>query len=162
MATSRLLRTSSTSLLILLISTFLTTLVSAQSTSPTTTPTTLPTTSPQPTAIAPSAYLGTTSATSDNLIYYHGGQLNTPITQYSSELFSLDVTKSWSISAPAWTNLTVTSGVLGPIAYGHSATMSKDQKTLYVTAPTNNKSSPFFYEYSIESATWSTASAPAA
>ncbi|KAF9384517.1 hypothetical protein CPC16_008391 [Podila verticillata] len=40
--------------------------------------------------------------------------------------------------------------------------MSKDQKTLYVTAPTNNKSNPFFYEYNIESATWSTASAPVA
>ncbi|KAG0330027.1 hypothetical protein BG004_002197 [Podila humilis] len=120
-----------------------------------------PTSSPIP--IGPSAYLRITSAASDNFVYYHGGQLNADTFMYSGELFSLDLTKSWSKSYPAWTNLTLSTGtVKNPVAWGHSATMSSDQSKLYLTAPTNNQSDPFFYEYDIKTATWATISAPAA
>ncbi|KAF9300147.1 hypothetical protein BGZ74_008247 [Mortierella antarctica] len=157
---SFLLRTPTpTTLLALFFSTLVTTLASAQAPSPTG-PAPEPT--PEPTSSPPTAFLGITSASSDKFIYYHGGQLNLPTVQYSSELFSLDVTKPWSISTPAWTNLTVTTGVRGPLTVGHSATMSRDQRTLYVTAPTGNTSDPFFYEYNIQSATWSSTSAPLA
>ncbi|KAF9316247.1 hypothetical protein BG003_002159 [Podila horticola] len=152
---SLLVRTSTASLLALLFSTFVSTLASAQASTPTGPAT-------EPTPPPPTAFLGITSATSDKFIYYHGGQLNAATVQYSGELFSLDVTKPWSISSPAWTNLTVTTGVRGPLTVGHSATVSRDQKTLYVTAPTGNTSDPFFYEYNIESATWSSTSAPLA
>ncbi|KAG0022136.1 hypothetical protein BGZ82_011112 [Podila clonocystis] len=155
MAKPSLFLRSPTTILTLLISSFIATLASAQSPSPSGPV-------PEPKPSPPSAFLGITSATSDKFIYYQGGQLNLPTVQYSGELFSLDVTKPWPISSPAWTNLTVTTGVGGPLAIGHSATVSRDQSTLYVTAPTGNTSDPFFYEYNIQSATWSTTSAPLA
>ncbi|KAF9928252.1 hypothetical protein FBU30_002519 [Linnemannia zychae] len=125
-----------------------------------------PTTAAAPTATPikaidmPSAFLGVASATGDGQIFYQGGQLNQPEVKYSNELYSLDVTKSWIISEPAWTNLTTPNG--GPRVGGHSATMSKDNKNLYLTAPSGNPNSPFWYKYSIQSKTWAADSAPAA
>ncbi|KAI7819591.1 hypothetical protein BC939DRAFT_459688 [Gamsiella multidivaricata] len=117
---------------------------------------------PTSTINAPSAFLGVASASNKNFIFYEGGQLNSGTIQYTSELYSLDLTKSWPISSPAWTDLsTPSSGVKGPAVSGHSATMSKDGTTLLVTAPSGNNS-PFLYEYNIAAKTWSTVNAPAA
>ncbi|KAF9401014.1 hypothetical protein BGZ94_005330, partial [Podila epigama] len=130
------------------------------------TPTSTITATPKPTStpIGPSAYLGTTSATSSQFIYYHGGQLNSQVLQYSGELFALDVTKPWPIHSPAWINLTTPAppSIASPVTHGHSAAMSKDESILYLTAPTNNPVDPFFYQYNVKTATWSTVSAPAA
>ncbi|KAG0046636.1 hypothetical protein BGZ89_005245, partial [Linnemannia elongata] len=71
-----------------------------------------PTVAPAPNM--PSAFLGVASATGEDQIFFHGGQLNTQKVQYSNELYSLDVTKPWPISSPAWTNLTSTAAVGGP------------------------------------------------
>ncbi|KAI8594701.1 hypothetical protein EDD21DRAFT_421410 [Dissophora ornata] len=112
---------------------------------------------------APSAFLGVASTTGNGVIYYQGGQLNTATVQYSDELLSLDVTKTWLISTPAWSNLTIpASGSGGPTVGGHSATMSSDLTTLYLTAPTGSSSSPFLYGYNVNARTWSTDNAPAA
>jgi hypothetical protein len=102
------------------------------------------------------------SATGDGQIFYHGGQLNQRELKYSNELYSLDVTKPWPISTPAWTNLTSTAAFGGPTAGGHSATMSNDLKSLYLTAPSGNASSPFWFKYNIQAKTWTADSAPAA
>ncbi|KAF9093370.1 hypothetical protein BGX23_003386 [Mortierella sp. AD031] len=117
-----------------------------------------PTTAPVPNI--PMAFLGMASATGDGQIFYHGGQLNKAVVQYSNELYSLDVTKPWQISNPAWTNLTAANG--GPAVSGHSATMSTDLKTLYLTAPLGNAASPFWYKYNVQARTWTSEVAPAA
>ncbi|KAF9200836.1 hypothetical protein BGZ49_008930 [Haplosporangium sp. Z 27] len=117
------------------------------------------------TILAPSAFLGIATATGDGVIFYQGGQLNEPTTQYSNELFSLDTTQSWQTSSPAWTNLTAAATAInigGPRVSGHSATMSSDLSKLYLTAPTGNSSSPFLYVYNVMSKTWSVGNAPSA
>ncbi|KAF9550113.1 hypothetical protein EC957_001599 [Mortierella hygrophila] len=143
------------------------------SAAPTTTPapaatkgtTTTPAVPPNPSPTAapvlsmPSAFLGVATATGDGQIYFQGGQLNTQKVQYSNELYSLDVTKPWPISSPAWTNLTT---VGGPTAGGHSATMSNDLKSLYLTAPSDNAASAFWFKYDIQGKTWTSEPAPAA
>ncbi|KAF9341015.1 hypothetical protein BGZ91_011354 [Linnemannia elongata] len=73
-----------------------------------------PTPTVAPALNMPSAFLGVASATGEDQIFFHGGQLNTQKVQYSNELYSLDVTKPWPISSPAWTNLTSTAAVGGP------------------------------------------------
>ncbi|KAF9153997.1 hypothetical protein BG015_002140 [Linnemannia schmuckeri] len=121
---------------------------------------------PAPTAAPalnmPSAFLGVASATGDGQIFFHGGQLNTKDLQYSNELYSLDVTKPWPISSPAWTNLTSTAAIGGPTVGGHSAAMSSDLKSLYLTAPSNNSASAFWFKYDIQGKTWTVDPAPAA
>ncbi|KAG0257369.1 hypothetical protein DFQ27_005174 [Actinomortierella ambigua] len=106
----------------------------------------------------PPAFLSLASAAAKDAIFYHGGQLNTQQTTYTNELWSLDVTASWPISDPAWTNLTVEGA---PRVAEHSATMSKDFSTLMVTNPAGD-SSPFLYIYNLKSKVWSNAPAPAA
>ncbi|KAG0007769.1 hypothetical protein BGZ80_004244 [Entomortierella chlamydospora] len=131
---------------------------------PTTSPTSNSTVTPTPTILAPSAITGIASAAGNGVIFYQGGQLNVPVVQYTNDFFSLDTTKSWNTSSPAWTNLTNVTG--GPTSSGHSATMSSDLKTLYVTAPTDNTTinatAPFLYKYNVKSGTWSSESAPSA
>ncbi|KAF9348630.1 hypothetical protein BGX26_012976 [Mortierella sp. AD094] len=126
------------------------------------TPTT-PTT-PTPTPTIPIAITGIASVTGNGVIFYQGGLANVQTIQISSQLFSLDTTKIWSKSFPAWTNLTNITG--GPTTSGHSATMSSDLTRLYVTAPTSNATinvtAPFLYEYDVKSNTWSSESAPSA
>ncbi|KAF9127976.1 hypothetical protein BGW39_005452 [Mortierella sp. 14UC] len=128
--------------------------------------TTTGTAAPAPTAAPsfnmPSAFLGVASATGDGQVFFHGGQLNQVQVRYSNELYSLDVTKPWPISNPAWTNLTTTTPNGGPAAGGHSATMSADLKSLYLTAPSNNTANPFWYKYDIQAKTWTAETAPAA
>ncbi|KAF9126029.1 hypothetical protein BGX30_000189 [Mortierella sp. GBA39] len=136
---------------------------------PTTTlPTPTGTTIPQPTVPAidaPAAFLGIASTTNKKMIYYQGGQLNQAgAAAFSSDLYSLDVTKSWPKSAPAWTNLSkanTTSGT-GPQVSGHSAAISADGSTLLVTAPWGDGTKPFLYSYLISSGVWSSSNAPAA
>ncbi|KAI1320640.1 hypothetical protein EDD11_000163 [Mortierella claussenii] len=113
---------------------------------------------------APSGFLGLASASNKNFIFFQGGQINSRTVQYTNELYSLDMTKKWEISTPAWTNLTIpTSGTLmGPTVAGHDATMSKDQTTLLVTAPLGTAATPFLYQYNIAAGTWSTVNAPPA
>ncbi|KAG0042834.1 hypothetical protein BGZ83_012123, partial [Gryganskiella cystojenkinii] len=124
-------------------------------------PTTSSAGTPAPTLKVPSGVFGVASATSNDAIYYHGGQ--TPQATTSGELFSLDMTKPWNVSFPAWTNLTVpSSGAGGPTVAGHSAALSQDQSTLYLTAPTGSSANPFLYEYNTKSRTWSNVNAPAA
>ncbi|KAF9912133.1 hypothetical protein EC991_000543 [Linnemannia zychae] len=110
----------------------------------------------------PSAFLGVATATGDGQIFFHGGQLNQVKVSYSNELYSLDVTKSWPISNPAWTNLTTAAPNGGPAVGGHSATMSADLKSLYLTAPSDDATSPFWYKYDIQAKTWTAETAPAA
>ncbi|KAG0365327.1 hypothetical protein BC939DRAFT_478143 [Gamsiella multidivaricata] len=135
----------------------------ATTTTSTTTPTSTSAPPAQYTNGAPNAFIGVASATGNGRIFYQGGQLNTATVQYSNELLSLDVTVSWPISNPAWSNLTTpTSGAGGPKVSSHSATMSKDLNTLYLTAPTGELENPFLYEYNVKTATWSTENAPSA
>jgi len=119
---------------------------------------------PSPSIIveAPSAFLGVASATGDGAIYYHGGQLNKATVEFSDELFAIDTTVRWNISLPAWTNLTSLAGGGGPKVSGHSATMSKDLSTIYLTAPSGNATNPFFYAYYVKTRSWSSEHAPAA
>ncbi|KAF9190582.1 hypothetical protein BGZ51_008433 [Haplosporangium sp. Z 767] len=122
-----------------------------------------PSTAPAP-IDAPTSFKHHTSAANKNYIYIHGGQINSATLQYSNELYALDLTKSWPISAPAWKNMTVPTGgtLMPPKVGGHSATMSKDGTKLWLTAPTGNGADPFLYEYNTEAGTWSTFNAPAA
>ncbi|KAG0233583.1 kelch domain-containing protein 3, partial [Actinomortierella wolfii] len=106
----------------------------------------------------PPAFLSMASAAAKDVIIFHGGQLNTQQTTYTSEMWALDVTVSWKSSSPAWTNLTAPGA---PRVAEHSAVMSKDFSQLMVTNPSGD-SSPFLYLYSLKSKTWSTAPAPAA
>ncbi|KAG0342540.1 hypothetical protein BG000_003896 [Podila horticola] len=125
-------------------------------------PTGTPTT-PQPLPNAPRAFTNIASALGKKYVYYQGGLLNQATTQYSGELWGLDITKSWPISAPAWTNMTTpSSGPAGPVTGGHSGTMSKDGSTFIVTAPSGNAATPFLYQYNTVAGTWSTVNAPAA
>ncbi|KAF9965861.1 hypothetical protein BGZ70_003938 [Mortierella alpina] len=119
---------------------------------------------PSPSLIveAPSAFLGVASATGDGAIYYHGGQLNKATVEFSDELFAIDTTVRWNISLPAWTNLTSLAGGGGPKVSGHSATMSKDLSTIYLTAPSGNATYPFLYAYNVKTRSWSSEHAPAA
>ncbi|KAG0003308.1 hypothetical protein BGZ65_001830 [Modicella reniformis] len=138
--------------------------VITEPTPPTATPPS-PSSAPPPSPVlnqAPNAFLGVASATGDGVIFYQGGQLNTATLQYSNELISLDITQSWPISSPAWTNLTSLTGNGGPKVSDHSATMSKDLSTLYLTAPTGNPESPFLYRYNVKTRTWTSENAPAA
>ncbi|KAF8949171.1 hypothetical protein BGZ47_009845 [Haplosporangium gracile] len=121
-----------------------------------------PTPTAAPVLNMPSAFLGVASATGDGQIFFHGGQLNTKEVQYSNELYSLDVTKPWPISLPAWTKLTSTAAIGGPAVGGHSATMSNDLKSLYLTAPSGNATSAFWFKYDIQGKTWTDEPAPAA
>ncbi|KAF9972147.1 hypothetical protein BGZ73_004779 [Actinomortierella ambigua] len=105
----------------------------------------------------PPAFLSMASATGKDAIYYHGGQLNALQTTFTNELWALDITASWPISEPAWTNLTVAGG---PHVAEHSAILSKDFSSLMVTNPAGD-SSPFLYIYNIKSKSWSNAPAPA-
>ncbi|KAG0250295.1 hypothetical protein BG011_008502 [Mortierella polycephala] len=129
----------------------------------TTTAVPIPTVAP-PSIDAPTSFKHHASAANKNHIYIHGGQINSATLQYSNELYALDLTKSWPISAPAWTNMTAPTGgaLMPPKVGGHSATMSKDGTKLWLTAPTGNGADPFLYEYNTESGTWSTFNAPAA
>ncbi|KAF9355391.1 hypothetical protein BGX34_010497, partial [Mortierella sp. NVP85] len=113
-----------------------------------------------PINLAPNAFLGVASATGNGVIYYHGGQLNTNTTQFSSELIALDVTTPWDISAPAWKNLTSPNGPPG--VSEHSATMSKDLSTLYLTVPLGDAQRPFLYQYNVDTGTWASENAPPA
>ena len=116
-----------------------------------------------PVGRGPKAFVGLATTSTDDTVYFQGGQINAGTILYSGELFGLDVTKSWPLDNPAWNNLTIpSSGSGGPVVAGHSATMSKDQSTLYVTAPSGNAASPFLYEYNVQAMTWSTQNAPAA
>ncbi|KAF9116819.1 hypothetical protein BGX27_010436 [Mortierella sp. AM989] len=116
-------------------------------------------TAPQPpTGPAPNAFIGVASASNKNFIFYHGGQLNTAPVKYTNELYSIDLTKSWPISAPAWTNLTSSNG---PSTARHAATMSADGNTLLVTAP-NTNGGPYLYQYNIASGSWSGVNTPKA
>ncbi|KAF9937778.1 hypothetical protein BGZ65_001030 [Modicella reniformis] len=119
---------------------------------------------PGPTIDAPSAFLGVASASNKNYIFYQGGQLNVDTLQFSNELYSLDLTKSWPKSNPSWANITTPKkGTLsGPRVGSHSAAMSDDGTTLFVTAPSGNEANPFLYQYDIASSSWSTVNAPAA
>ncbi|KAG0345913.1 hypothetical protein BG004_002806 [Podila humilis] len=111
----------------------------------------------------PLAFTNIASTAATKHIYYQGGLLNQAVFTNSNELWSLDITKSWSINSPAWSNITVpTSGPMGPLTAGHSATMSKDGSTFIVTAPSGNAANPFLYLYDIAAGTWSTVKAPAA
>lgn len=125
-------------------------------------PTGTPTT-PQPLPNGPRAFTNIASAAGKKYIYYQGGLLNQAAFQYTGELWGLDITKSWPISTPAWTNLTTpASGPPGPVTGGHSGTMSMDGSTFIITAPSGNAATPFLYQYNIAAATWSTVNAPAA
>ncbi|KAF9276977.1 hypothetical protein BGZ68_009629 [Mortierella alpina] len=117
---------------------------------------------PSPIVEAPSAFLGVASATGEGAIYFHGGQLNKATVEFSDELFAIDTTVRWNISLPAWTNLTSSAGGGGPKVSGHSATMSKDLSTIYLTAPSGNATNPFFYAYNVKTKLWSSERAPAA
>ncbi|KAK3825477.1 MAG: hypothetical protein J3Q66DRAFT_327853 [Benniella sp.] len=123
-----------------------------------TVPSPVPTNDPINTA--PNAFLGVASATGIGVIYYHGGQLNTNTTQFSNELIALDVTKPWDISSPAWKNLTSPNGPPG--VSEHSATMSKDLSTLYITVPLGDAQRPFLYQYDVDTGTWASENAPPA
>ncbi|KAF9208984.1 hypothetical protein BGZ59_010347 [Podila verticillata] len=138
------------------------TMAQASTTTSAPAPTGTPTT-PQPLPNAPRAFTNIASAVGKKYIYYQGGLLNQAVFQYSGELWGLDITKSWPISAGAWTNFTApASGPAGPVTGGHSGTMSKDGSTFIVTAPSGNAATPFLYQYNIAAATWSTVNAPAA
>ncbi|KAG0209110.1 hypothetical protein BGX28_000127 [Mortierella sp. GBA30] len=111
----------------------------------------------------PSSFIFVAAAASKNNIFYHGGSNGSAV---SNELFSLDLTKTWPVSNPAWANLNPPkSGSGGPSSQHHSATVSKDGSTLLVTGPADNSQStpgPFLYQYNIDAGTWSTVNAPAA
>ncbi|KAF9200717.1 hypothetical protein BGZ49_009034 [Haplosporangium sp. Z 27] len=111
-----------------------------------------------PSVSAPSAFIGLASASNNNNIFYQGGQLNSGTVQYTNELFSLDTTKSWPITNPAWTNLTSAGA---PVTGSHSATMSSDGTTLLVTAPFTSGVT-YLYQYNINTATWSGVNTPSA
>ncbi|KAF8946401.1 hypothetical protein BGZ47_000657 [Haplosporangium gracile] len=135
---------------------------------PTTTPPTpTGTTTPQPgfAINAPEAFTGIASASNGKMIYYQGGLLNQPgVAAFSSQLYALDLTKSWPKLAPAWVNLTKvnTGASSGPQVSGHAAAMSADGTTLLVTAPWGDATKPFLYSFQISSGTWSSTAAPAA
>ncbi|KAF9895587.1 hypothetical protein BX616_009320, partial [Lobosporangium transversale] len=138
-------------------------------TPPSTRPTTTSSSSPSPSQPAssinaPSGFVGVASAANKNFIFYQGGQVNTGSVRFTNDLFSLDLTKTWPVHSPAWTNLTLpSSGTLtGPTVSGHDATMSKDGTTLLVTAPTESQGTPFLYQYNIAAGSWSTIEAPSA
>ncbi|KAK3837410.1 MAG: hypothetical protein J3R72DRAFT_196098 [Linnemannia gamsii] len=120
-----------------------------------------PAPTPAPSLNMPSTFLGVASATGDGQIFFHGGQFNQEHVRYSNELYSLDVTKSWPISNPAWTNLTTITPNGGPTVGGHSATMSTDLKNLYLTAPGGDPAGPFWYKYDTQAKTWAAETAPA-
>ncbi|KAF9898060.1 hypothetical protein BX616_004548, partial [Lobosporangium transversale] len=134
----------------------------------TTAPTNAPPSPNQPSPVkntgvsAPTAFIGVASATGNGFVYYHGGQINKDKTEYSKEFIALDVTRSWDTSSPAWINLTIPTSSPGFAASGHSATMSKDLSTLFLTAPVNDTSAPFLYQYNVKTGTWSSSHAPAA
>ncbi|KAG0254369.1 hypothetical protein BG011_005805 [Mortierella polycephala] len=119
---------------------------------------------PSPSTVAPTSFVSLASAASKSHIYYHGGRLNTKEVTNSNELFSIDITRSWSISSPAWTNLTIplSGSIMPPMTSRHSATMSKDLTKLYITAPTGDTSAPFLYTYDIQTGAWSAQDAPPA
>ncbi|KAF9108223.1 hypothetical protein BGX29_002366 [Mortierella sp. GBA35] len=119
---------------------------------------------PGPVIDAPKAFFGVASASNKKMIYYQGGQLNAATVTFTTDFYSLDLTKSWPISTPAWTNLTKpTSGtVTGPQVGSHSAAMSADGGSVLVTAPSGDGTKPFLYQYNIAAGTWSTVNAPAA
>ncbi|KAF9348730.1 hypothetical protein BGX26_012873 [Mortierella sp. AD094] len=125
-----------------------------------------PTATPAPpanTVAAPPGFIGVASASNKNFIYYQGGQINAPTTQFTNELWSLDLTKSWPITNPAWTNLTTprSGNVNGPSTMSHSATMSADGNTLLVTAP-NTNGGPYLLQYNIAVGSWSGVNTPSA
>ncbi|KAF9143754.1 hypothetical protein BG015_000312 [Linnemannia schmuckeri] len=131
-------------------------------------PTPTGTTTPQPPGSvidAPAAFSGIASASNKKMIYYQGGQLNQAgAAAFSSDLYALDLTKSWPKSTPAWVNLSKANTVAssGPQVSGHAAAMSADGTTLLVTAPWGDGTKPFLYSYHISSGTWSSSAAPAA
>lgn len=133
---------------------------------PTTTPATpTGTTTPGPVIDAPAAFSGVASASNKKMIYYQGGQLNQAgAAAFSSDLYGLDLTKSWPKSTPAWVNLSKvnTINTTGPQVSGHSAAMSADGTTLLVTAPWGDGTKPFLYSYLISAGMWSSSNAPAA
>ncbi|KAF9399479.1 hypothetical protein BGZ94_005719, partial [Podila epigama] len=111
----------------------------------------------------PPGFVNLASAAGSKYIYYHGGTINQGGFAESRELWGVDITKSWHISTPSWTNLTSPGGtVAGPPAAAHSATMSKDGSTFIITAPTENAATGFLYMYNTGTSTWSSVPAPAA
>ncbi|KAG0276508.1 hypothetical protein BGZ95_007455 [Linnemannia exigua] len=131
---------------------------------PTGTPVVPPTT-PGPTIDAPSAFFGLASASNKKMIYYQGGQLNQAgSAAFSADFFSLDLTKSWPKSNPAWVNLSkpASGTITGPQVGGHSAAMSADGGSVLVTAPVGDGTKPFLYRYDIAAGSWSTVNAPSA
>ncbi|KAK5822123.1 hypothetical protein F5H01DRAFT_338711 [Linnemannia elongata] len=124
------------------------------------------TSTPQPTGPvvdAPAAFAGIASTSNKKTIYYQGGQLNQAgAAAFSSDLYALDMTRSWPKSTPAWTNLSKSNTTMGPQVSGHSAALSADGSTLLVTAPWGDGTKPFLYSYSISSGMWSSSNAPAA
>lgn len=117
---------------------------------------------PGPVIDAPAAFSGVASASNKKMIYYQGGQLNQAgAAAFSSDLYALDLTKSWPKSTPAWINLSKGIATTGPQVSGHSAAMSADGSTLLVTAPWGDGTKPFLYSYSIASGVWSSSNAPA-
>ncbi|KAK3829022.1 MAG: hypothetical protein J3Q66DRAFT_23603 [Benniella sp.] len=112
---------------------------------------------------APSAFYGIASAVNKDYIYYQGGQLNANTTVYTDSLYALSLTTQWPKTDPAWVNLSRPKGITGPKVGFHSATMSKDGKTLFITAPVNDAGkTPFLYQYDIGLTAWSTVPAPEA
>lgn len=124
------------------------------------------TSTPQPTGPvvdAPTAFAGIASTCNKKTIYYQGGQLNQAgAAAFSSDLYALDMTRSWPKSTPAWTNLSKSNTTMGPQVSGHSAALSADGSMLLVTAPWGDGTKPFLYSYSISSGMWSSSNAPAA
>ncbi|KAK3834499.1 MAG: hypothetical protein J3R72DRAFT_221609 [Linnemannia gamsii] len=132
---------------------------------PTGTPVVPPPTTPGPTIDAPSAFFGLASVSNKKMIYYQGGQLNQAGgAAFTADFFSLDLTKSWPKSTPAWVNLSkpASGTVTGPQVGGHSAALSADGASVLVTAPVGDGTKPFLYSYNIAAGSWSTVNAPSA
>ncbi|KAF9582042.1 hypothetical protein BGW38_000737, partial [Lunasporangiospora selenospora] len=91
--------------------------------------------------------------------YIHGGERST--TDVSSQLYALDLTRSWTADAPAWTSLAAS-----PFSNSyHVMTHSFDNKFLYLFGRNTGtpKAPPqFINKYSVDTDTWDAGVTPAA
>ncbi|KAF9911669.1 hypothetical protein EC991_002787 [Linnemannia zychae] len=105
-------------------------------------------TSAQP---APASSMGFISIDESALIVHGGHIRRIPYQDFdTNQMFSLDLTRSWTTASPAWYDLRPTNS---PTKAWHSLSLSPNKDKLYLW---DSLVGFIFYSYDISSATWST------
>ncbi|RUS22747.1 hypothetical protein BC938DRAFT_475199 [Jimgerdemannia flammicorona] len=108
------------------------------------------------TAFRPIGAIGQSAVLINGVIYLHGGL---GMTNTQSNLYTLDVTMSWTTSSPLWTDRTYDAGVFTvPSVYKNVMWPSPDGSSFYIWggASTSVLAQGGFAQYKIATESWST------